>query len=46
MASADIEFRCFVGGIACATDNDELERRSSNRRSSMTLRPDSSPSTT
>ncbi|PRQ32074.1 hypothetical protein RchiOBHm_Chr5g0042331 [Rosa chinensis] len=33
MASADIEFRCFVGGIACATDNDALERRSSNRRS-------------
>ncbi|PQP92067.1 Glycine-rich RNA-binding protein 7 [Prunus yedoensis var. nudiflora] len=26
MASAEIEFRCFVGGLAWATDNDALER--------------------
>ncbi|CAN6555145.1 unnamed protein product [Malus baccata var. baccata] len=26
MASAEIEFRCFVGGLAWATDNEALER--------------------
>ncbi|XP_027353974.1 glycine-rich RNA-binding, abscisic acid-inducible protein-like isoform X2 [Abrus precatorius] len=26
MASAEIEFRCFVGGLAWATDNDALEK--------------------
>ncbi|OWM83827.1 glycine-rich RNA-binding protein-like [Punica granatum] len=26
MASADIEFRCFVGGLAWATDDQSLER--------------------
>ena len=26
MAAADVEFRCFVGGLAWATDNDALEK--------------------
>ncbi|XP_061372656.1 small RNA binding protein 1-like isoform X2 [Gastrolobium bilobum] len=26
MASGDIEYRCFVGGLAWATDNDALEK--------------------
>ncbi|KAL2328956.1 hypothetical protein Fmac_022383 [Flemingia macrophylla] len=26
MASADVEYRCFVGGLAWATDNDALEK--------------------
>nr|KYP66082.1 Glycine-rich RNA-binding protein GRP1A [Cajanus cajan] len=26
MASADVEFRCFVGGLAWATDSDALEK--------------------
>ncbi|KAK4747752.1 hypothetical protein SAY87_014338 [Trapa incisa] len=26
MASADIEYRCFVGGLAWATDDQSLER--------------------
>ncbi|KAF7840952.1 glycine-rich RNA-binding protein-like [Senna tora] len=26
MASAEIEYRCFVGGLAWATDNDALEK--------------------
>ncbi|XP_047174987.1 small RNA binding protein 1-like isoform X2 [Vigna umbellata] len=26
MASAEVEFRCFVGGLAWATDNDALEK--------------------
>ncbi|CAJ1933509.1 unnamed protein product [Sphenostylis stenocarpa] len=26
MASADVEYRCFVGGLAWATDNDGLEK--------------------
>nr|AFK44852.1 unknown [Lotus japonicus] len=26
MASAEIEFRCFVGGLAWATDNEALEK--------------------
>ncbi|KAL2346128.1 hypothetical protein Fmac_000128 [Flemingia macrophylla] len=26
MASAEVEYRCFVGGLAWATDNDALER--------------------
>lgn len=26
MASAEIEFRCFVGGLAWATDDQSLER--------------------
>ncbi|KAL4337452.1 hypothetical protein AHAS_Ahas12G0111600 [Arachis hypogaea] len=26
MAAADVEFRCFVGGLAWATDNEVLEK--------------------
>ncbi|MDG2861216.1 hypothetical protein P7M27_26580, partial [Vibrio parahaemolyticus] len=26
MASADVEFRCFVGGLAWVTGNDALEK--------------------
>ncbi|XLR62286.1 hypothetical protein HN51_005585 [Arachis hypogaea] len=26
MAAADVEFRCFVGGLAWATDNEALEK--------------------
>ena len=26
MASADVEYRCFVGGLAWATDNYDLEK--------------------
>ena len=26
MASAEVEFRCFVGGLAWATDHDALEK--------------------
>ncbi|MQI71974.1 hypothetical protein EI017_24745 [Escherichia coli] len=26
MASAEIEYRCFVGGLAWATDSDALEK--------------------
>ena len=26
MASAEVEYRCFVGGLAWATDSDGLER--------------------
>ena len=26
MASAEIEYRCFVGGLAWATDNEALEK--------------------
>ncbi|KAK7822435.1 glycine-rich rna-binding protein grp1a [Quercus suber] len=45
MASADVEFRCFVGGLAWATDDQALERAFSptaislNRRSSTTVKP-------
>jgi len=26
MAAADVEYRCFVGGLAWATDGDALEK--------------------
>jgi RNA recognition motif-containing protein len=26
MASADVEYRCFVGGLAWATDSEALEK--------------------
>ncbi|CAM8907088.1 unnamed protein product [Rhodiola kirilowii] len=44
MASADVEYRCFVGGLAWATDDQAWRKHSvssamfSNRRSSTTAR--------